>query len=221
MSVLRSVRACGAVLLLLLGTAKVEAQPAQDSVPAASRYAATAAMLARFVVREMADKNLPALSIALVEDQQVVWARGFGWANPRDSVPATARTVYRVGSVSKLFTDIGVMQLVEQGRLDLDVPVTRYLSGFRPLGTTTAITLRQLMSHRAGLVREPPVGHYFDNTAPSLAATVASLTTRASCIHRGRDRSTRMPVSPSRVTCSKRSDASGFQRTWRAPCSPR
>jgi len=175
MSVLRSVRACGAVLLLLLGTAKVEAQPAQDSVPAASRYAATAAMLARFVVREMADKNLPALSIALVEDQQVVWARGFGWANPRDSVPATARTVYRVGSVSKLFTDIGVMQLVEQGRLDLDVPVTRYLSGFRPLGTTTAITLRQLMSHRAGLVREPPVGHYFDNTAPSLAATVASL----------------------------------------------
>jgi len=64
MSVLRSVRACGAVLLLLLGTAKVEAQPAQDSVPAASRYAATAAMLARFVASEMADKKLPAAAFA-------------------------------------------------------------------------------------------------------------------------------------------------------------
>src|SRR5687767_8963376 len=174
MSVSRSVRACSAVLLLV-APAKVEAQPVQDSVPAASRYAAAAATLARFVAREMADKNLPALSIALVEDQQVVWARGFGLANPRDSIPATARTVYRVGSVSKLFTDIGVMQLVEQGTLDLDAPVTRYLPGFRPLGTTTPITLRQLMAHRAGLVREPPVGHYFDNTAPSLSATVASL----------------------------------------------
>jgi len=112
MSVLRYVRACGAVLLLV-GTARVEAQPMQDSVPAAPRYAAMAATLARFVAHEMADKNLPALSIALVEDQQVVWARGFGFANPRDSVPATARTVYRVGSVSKLFTDIGVMRLVE------------------------------------------------------------------------------------------------------------
>src|SRR6185503_12953167 len=148
---------------------------APDSVGPAARYAAAARTLERFIRHEMTDKTLPALSIALVDGQNIVWARGFGWANPRDSVPATARTVYRVGSVSKLFTDIGVMQLVEQGRLDLDVPVTRYLSGFRPLGTTTAITLRQLMSHRAGLVREPPVGHYFDNTAPSLAATVASL----------------------------------------------
>src|SRR5215213_888337 len=119
MNVLRCVRG-GAFLVLLLVTVKAGAQPARDSVPAASRYAATAAMLARFVAREMADKNLPALSIALVEDRQVVWARGFGFANPRDSVPATARTVYRVGSVSKLFTDIGVMQLVERRTLDLD-----------------------------------------------------------------------------------------------------
>ena len=163
------------IVLLMLAVGTATAQTAPDSVVAAPRYAAVAAMLERFIAHEMADKRLPALSISLVEDQRVVWARGFGFSNPRDSVRATARTVYRVGSVSKLFTDIGVMQLVERGTLDLDAPVTRYLPDFRPRGASVPITLRQLMSHRAGLVREPPRGHYFDNTAPSLQATVASL----------------------------------------------
>ncbi|MGH7527137.1 MAG: serine hydrolase, partial [Gemmatimonadales bacterium] len=77
---------------------------------------------------------------------------------------------------SKLFTDIGVMQLVERRELDLDAPVTRYLPDFQPKNPFgDAITIRQLTSHRAGLVREPPVGNYFDDTEPTLAATVASL----------------------------------------------
>src|SRR5690349_10330122 len=110
------------------------AQTASDSVPANSRYAGTAAALTRYIDFEMADKSLPALSIAIVEGDSVVWARGFGFANPRDSVRATARTIYRVGSVSKLFTDVGVMQLVERGTLDLDTPVTRYVGDVMPKG---------------------------------------------------------------------------------------
>ncbi|MGH7663642.1 MAG: serine hydrolase [Gemmatimonadaceae bacterium] len=143
-------------------------------------YAGAVAELERFITHEMADKELPALSVALVDDQTIVWARGFGYANPDDSVAATAETVYRVGSVSKLFTDIGVMQLVERGEIDLDAPVTRYLPRFQPRNPFgTAITLRQMMSHRSGLVREPPVGHYFDDSDPSLAETIASLNTTA------------------------------------------
>jgi CubicO group peptidase (beta-lactamase class C family)/D-alanyl-D-alanine dipeptidase len=165
-----------AVAAMVVATSVLEAQPASDAVAPQPRYAAASAILERFVEHEMADKGLPALSIALVEDQTVVWARGFGVANSRDSTRATARTVYRVGSVSKLFTDIGVMQLVERGALDLDVPVTRYLPRFRPSGAgASAITLRELMSHRSGLVREPPAGHYFDNSGPTLDATVGSL----------------------------------------------
>ena len=163
-------------IFLVASASAAGAQSSPDSVPAVPRYASAAALLERFIADEMADKNLPALSIALVEDQRVVWARGFGIADPKDSVRATAHTVYRVGSVSKLFTDIAVMQLVERGTLALDTPVVRYLPDFRPSGSrASAITLRHLMSHRAGLVREPPVGHYFDNTAPTLEATVRSL----------------------------------------------
>jgi CubicO group peptidase (beta-lactamase class C family)/D-alanyl-D-alanine dipeptidase len=162
-----------ATSLLAIST-MARAQTAADSVPATSRYASTAAALTRYIELEMADKSLPALSIAIVEGDSVVWARGFGFANQRDSVRATARTIYRVGSVSKLFTDIGVMQLVERGTLDLGTPVTRYVGEVMPKGGA-GITLRQLMSHRSGMLREPPRGHYFDNSNTSLAQTIQSL----------------------------------------------
>lgn len=125
---------------------------------------------------EVETKKLPAFSIALVDGDQIVWAQGFGLQNVQRQIPATADTVYRVGSVSKLFTDIATMQLVERDTLRLDAPITDALPEFRPNNPfETPITLRQLMSHRSGLVRESPVGHYFDPLEPTLAATVDSL----------------------------------------------
>jgi CubicO group peptidase (beta-lactamase class C family)/D-alanyl-D-alanine dipeptidase len=148
----------------------------QPTASSRTDYAPAIGMLTRLIEREMAEKELPAVSIALVDDQQIVWSKGFGLANPNDRTPVTAETVYRVGSVSKLFTDIAVMQLVERGTFDLDEPVTRYVPDFHPRNPfARSITLRQLMSHRSGLAREPPVGNYFDPTEPSLAETVASL----------------------------------------------
>ena len=140
------------------------------------RYEAAIAALDAFVAREVADKKLPSLSIALVDDQAIVWSKGYGFVDADRKVPATADTVYRVGSVSKLFTDIAVMQLVEQGKVDLDVPARTYLPDFFPKGPGgDSITLRQMMAHRSGLVREPPVGSYFDPTFLGLEATIASL----------------------------------------------
>ncbi|MGH7505118.1 MAG: serine hydrolase [Longimicrobiales bacterium] len=168
-------RSAGGVLALLFAAPAV----AQETVAPAAGYEQVARALERLIEHEVADKGLPAVSIALVDDQRIVWARGFGYAQPDDSVPATAETVHRVGSVSKLFTDIGIMQLVEAGEIDLDAPVTSYLPDFNlenPFGKQ--VTLRQLMSHRSGLQREPPVGSYFDPTEPSLAATIASLNGR-------------------------------------------
>jgi len=154
------------------------AQPAhaQARIAPQPRYAGVAAALTQFITGQMAEKRLPALSVALVDGQQIVWARGFGYANPADSTPATAETPYRVASVSKLFTDIGVMQLVERGALALDSPVTNYLADFAPRNPFgRPVTLRQMLSHRAGIVREPPIGHYFDPESPTLAATALSI----------------------------------------------
>ncbi len=169
-------------ILLAIGLAIVVGQarstPAQVEVVAQAPYDEVSERLGGLVERERAEKQLPAVMIALVDDQRIVWAKGFGLADPARRIPASAETVVRVGSISKLFTDLAVMQLVERGIVDLDAPVQTYLPGFHPANPfDQPITLRQLMSHRSGLVREPPVGHYFDPEAPSLAETVRSLNT--------------------------------------------
>ena len=160
-----------AISVALIGlwlTGPVGAQPPRD-------HAALEKLLQKAIEREMADKGLPALSIVLVDDQKTFWQAGYG--EERSKKPVSAGTIYRVGSVSKLFTDIALMQLVEQTQVELDAPVSRYLPDFHPINPfdKSEITLRQLMTHRSGLVREPAVGHYFDPTSPTIGETVASL----------------------------------------------
>ena len=127
-----------------------------------------------FISSELTAKEIPALSITIVDGDQVAWTKGYGKA--ASEMPATSQTVYRAASVSKLFTALAVMQLVEDSLLSLDEPITSWLPDFAPNNPYDApITLRQLLSHRSGLVREPPVGHYFDDTSPTLFETVRSL----------------------------------------------
>jgi CubicO group peptidase (beta-lactamase class C family)/D-alanyl-D-alanine dipeptidase len=170
----RNVVACAFVALAL--SVACNRTMAQSATAVRKDYTDVVEMLRPFIQQQMAEKELPALSIAIIDDQQIVWAEGFGMADPKSKIPATADTVYRIGSVSKLFTDIAIMQLVERGELNLDAPVTDYLPDFHPRNPFgTPITLRQLMSHRSGLLREPPVGNYFETSQPTLAATVQSL----------------------------------------------
>jgi CubicO group peptidase (beta-lactamase class C family)/D-alanyl-D-alanine dipeptidase len=148
----------------------------QNNIPARDDYATVAAELEPLIQQQMQEHQLPAFSIALVDTGSIVWARGFGYQDPDKKIPATAHTIYRVGSVSKLFTDIAIMQMVESGKVDLDAPVERYVPDFHPTNSFgKPITLRELMSHRSGLVRETPRGNYFDPDAPSLQDTIRSL----------------------------------------------
>ncbi len=85
------------------------------------------------------------------------WAGAVGYVDAEGKHAAGADTLYRIGSISKLFTDILVMQLVQRRELDLDAPVSRYLPDFAPRNPFGgADLLRQLTSHRSGLVREAP-----------------------------------------------------------------
>src|SRR5881296_236168 len=82
------------------------ATPAFPQTVGPSRnYAPVAEALSKFVQHEMEDEKLPAFYIALVDVQQVVWAQRFCYAAPAKKIPASPETVYRIGSVSKLFTD--------------------------------------------------------------------------------------------------------------------
>ncbi len=142
-------------------------QPKDDEIRAA---------LLPWIQHEVSLKNIPSLSIALVDDQRVVFSASVGYADPTTKTHATPDTPYRVGSVSKPFTALLLMLLVEMGLIDLDVPIQSYLPEFQPKNKyDKKITLRQMLSHRSGVVREGPVGNYFDDTHPTLEATVKSL----------------------------------------------
>ncbi len=163
-------------LVVILLPRSPEARAYEPTVRAAKGYEEIAGKLEDLINHEVKEKGLPAISIALIDDQKTVWAKGFGYQDPNKKVMATADTVYRVGSVSKLFTDLAVMQLVERGVLDLDERITKYLPNFKPVDPFgKPITLRQLMAHRSGLVRESPEGHYFDPEERSLTRMVSSL----------------------------------------------
>lgn len=176
------------VLMLIAASTGIEQRVCgQDRSPvvgqpvaAAGDYSEIERLLSAFIDREIKDKDIPAVSIALVDGDATVLAKGFGHADVERTRQATAASVYRVGSISKLFTDVAVMQLVAAGRLDLDADVRNYLPDFAPHNPFgVPITLRLLMSHQSGLVRESPVGHYFDDTGPSLADTIKSLNNTA------------------------------------------
>ena len=95
--------------------------------------------------------HTPGAVVAIVKDGQVLFEKGYGVADEKTNKPVDpARTLFRPGSTSKLFTWTAVMQLVEQGKLDLDADVNKYLDFQVPPLDGQPITLRQIMTHRAG-----------------------------------------------------------------------
>ena len=107
-----------------------------------------------FIRSEMKRQNIPGLSLAVVKDGKVIKAEGYGLANMKLKISATPETVYRIASVSKQFIATGIMLLAQEGRLNVDDPISKYLEGTPQ--TWKAITIRHLLTHTSGLVREPP-----------------------------------------------------------------
>ena len=106
---------------------------------------------------QIAYRGIPGVAVGVVSDQDLVWSKGFGFANIQAKLPMTATTKFRIASNSKLFTAIAIMQLREEGKLRLDDPVVKYLPWFKakPAGDDDGpITIEQLLSHSSGLQRE-------------------------------------------------------------------
>ena len=116
------------------------------SVPAA--YATTVAR-ERTLVCEQLVTRIPGVQVAVAIDGKLVWSEGFGYADAERKQPVTRETQFRIGSVSKPLTAAAVGLLYEQGKLDLDAPVQRYVPSFPDKGHP--ITTRQLAGHLAGI----------------------------------------------------------------------
>jgi len=118
------------------------------AVPVPLAYASTVAR-ARALVCDKLAARISGLQVAVGVDGKLVWSEGFGYADVARKIPVTAETQFRIGSVSKPITAAAVALLYEQGKLDLDAPVQRYVPSFPDKGVP--ITTRQLAGHLAGI----------------------------------------------------------------------
>ena len=138
----RRVRAAG---LLLLAMASFSLQ----ALAAPSSPATQAADVAGFLQAQMQQRGIPGMQVAVVRHGEIVLLGAYGLASVEHSVPVTDASVFPLNSITKTFTGVAAMQLVEAGKLDLDAPASRYVDGL-PVGWR-AITVRQLFSHTSGL----------------------------------------------------------------------
>lgn len=117
--------------------------------PAPLRFAAVVEEARALVVADLAARAYPGIAVAVSVDGDTVWSEGFGYADLEHRVPMWPSVKFRVGSISKSMTAAAVATLVEAGRLDLDVPIQRYVPSFPR--KAHPITTRQLGGHLDGI----------------------------------------------------------------------
>ena len=138
-----------------MGTPTASAQSAGNPAaapavaPAPLSYADAVTKARALVLADVAERGYPGIAIAVSVDGETVWSEGFGYANLEHRVPMWPSVKFRVGSISKSLTAAAVANLVEDGRLDLDAPVQKYVPSFPE--KAHPITTRQLGGHLAGI----------------------------------------------------------------------
>lgn len=117
------------------------------------------------VQREMKERRIPGLQIAIVQHGKIILNKSYGIANIQDSVPVSNKSIFSINSCTKVFTGVAIMQLVEEGKIELSAPVSRYIDDL-PV-SWQPVTIKQLLTHISGL---PDILKVFDNTTYGLGA---------------------------------------------------
>src|SRR5215470_16756994 len=160
--------------LLVAGVAvpsKINAQATAGTVVQKKSDAYAAAREhAQAIAKEWLARGIPGFNIAVAIDGKIVYSEGFGYADLEQRVPAWQITKFRIGSVSKPLTSASLMKLVEQGKIDLDAPIQKYVPSFPDKGAL--ITPRMLAGHLGGIrhYKEGEVDNqkHYDNVVDGL-----------------------------------------------------
>ncbi|MCB0280200.1 MAG: beta-lactamase family protein, partial [Calditrichaeota bacterium] len=103
----------------------------------------------RFIQAKMSERNIPGLQLAVIRNNQIIKLGSYGIANIEDSIPVDAQTVFAINSMTKIFTGVAVMQLVEAGKIKLEDPISTAIDSLPP--DWQATTIEQLLTHTSGL----------------------------------------------------------------------
>ncbi len=119
--------------------------------------------LEQTVAEEMTAGKVPGAQVVVISGEKVVFQKGFGVANIESEIPVTTKTLFRLGSTTKMFVATALVILAEQGKIKLDAPIGNYAKNLHP--SLAKLTLHQLLSHTAGLKDEAPQVGSPDETA--------------------------------------------------------
>jgi CubicO group peptidase (beta-lactamase class C family) len=172
------IAALAAAAALSTSLAPALAPPAAAALAEQSEVADAIRLLDLWLAEQVATGRTPGLSVAVVHDQGLVWSAGYGFADLESRTPATAGTLYRLGSVTKLFTATAILLLRDGSELDLDDPVAKHLPEFtvrNPFPDSQPVTLRHLLTQTSGLPRDTSIPYWTTHEFPSREAILASL----------------------------------------------
>ena len=164
---LRSMMGVFTVLVLL--SVSVPEYCAAERPLANPEVEAAVAVFDAWLEHRVAREELPGASVGLVYDQDLFWAKGYGYADLEKKTPATPSTAYRIASLTKLFTATAVLQLRDAGKLRLDDPVREHLDWFEIKDghpESPVVTIRHLLAHTSGLPRELDTLYWDDMAFP-------------------------------------------------------
>ncbi|WP_379146098.1 serine hydrolase domain-containing protein [Paenibacillus sp. sgz500992] len=162
------------ILVMVTGSVLPLLQPGMAHAEAAP-LAVDADRIDKFVETMREKLDVPGMAVGIVQGDQTVYTKGYGISGP-EGQPVTAQTPFILGSVSKSFTALAIMQLVEQGKIDLDAPVQRYLPDFELADkeASKTIMVRHLLNQNSGL--STLHGRTaFTNTMPTIDALIHNL----------------------------------------------
>ena len=112
-------------------------------------YSAINRKVDAFVIKEMKEKHIPGLSVAVMKGGKLIYSKAFGYSNLEHKVPVKVNTVFSIMSITKSFTAIAVMMLVERGKISLDDSIHQHLAGLPD--TWKGVTIRHLLNHTSGI----------------------------------------------------------------------
>ena len=157
---------------------ETQTDPIQDEISAVEN-----ALLPPFVVKgdssmkmniydRMEHYHVPGVSIAVVKDGKLLWAKGYGIANSETGDSVTTETIFQAGSISKPLAAMGALKLVQEGKMDLDEDINTYLQGWKvpenKFTETEKVTLERLLTHTAGMTVHGFPGYSQTDTFPDI-----------------------------------------------------
>ncbi|HST24073.1 MAG TPA: serine hydrolase domain-containing protein, partial [Blastocatellia bacterium] len=151
------------ILLLAVCVSGVPAGKAQSE-----KEQSVFAQIEKAALDELKQASIPGAALAIVSGDKIVFAKGFGVASVETGVPVTPDTLFRIGSVTKMFTATALVTLAEQGKIKLNEQIGNYAKGLNPL--LARLTAHQLLSHTAGIVDR--VIDYGPQDETALATTI-------------------------------------------------